>query len=130
MKSGWTIAGIIGIVVLVLLVCVGSAGMLMFNPFFGRGMLGRFGGYLPMIGFPMLRLAVPGIILLLLIVGVILFIAWVVQNERVAPMETRPTSMAPGETPLDVLKMRYAKGEITKEQFDAMKRDLGISASS
>jgi putative membrane protein len=28
------------------------------------------------------------------------------------------------ETPLEILKKRYAKGELTKEQFDQMKRDL------
>ena len=29
-----------------------------------------------------------------------------------------------GETPLDILKRRYAAGEITKEQFESMKKDL------
>lgn len=28
------------------------------------------------------------------------------------------------ETPVDILKRRYARGEITKETFERMKRDL------
>jgi len=29
------------------------------------------------------------------------------------------------ETALDILQQRYAKGEITREQFEQMKRDIG-----
>ena len=28
------------------------------------------------------------------------------------------------DTPIDIVKLRYAKGELTKEQFDQIKKDL------
>jgi len=31
---------------------------------------------------------------------------------------------AGAETPMDILKKRYAKGELTREEFEQMKRDL------
>jgi putative membrane protein len=37
--------------------------------------------------------------------------------------ESRPPERAP-ETALDILKKRYARGEITREEFEQMKRDL------
>jgi len=61
-----------------------------------------------------------------LILGVILLIwaiaahrsdkADVSDNESVRPEE---------ETALDILKKRYAKGDITKRQFVEMKKDIG-----
>jgi len=30
----------------------------------------------------------------------------------------------PGESALDILKRRYARGEITREQFEQMRRDV------
>ncbi len=37
--------------------------------------------------------------------------------------------MTPGqrESPVEILKRRYALGEITREQFEELKRTLGVS---
>lgn len=37
---------------------------------------------------------------------------------------TEPHTGQGSQTPLDVLKLRYARGEISKEQYEQMKRDL------
>lgn len=34
------------------------------------------------------------------------------------------TMILPDESPLDILKKRYARGEITKEEYDRLKRDI------
>ena len=34
------------------------------------------------------------------------------------------THSGPAETALEILKKRYAKGEVTREEFEQMKRDL------
>ncbi|MFZ0391539.1 MAG: SHOCT domain-containing protein [Calditrichia bacterium] len=38
--------------------------------------------------------------------------------------QTRQQPPASGETPLDVLKKRYARGEITREQYEQMRKDI------
>jgi putative membrane protein len=37
----------------------------------------------------------------------------------------RETCRRPLATPLEILKTRYAKGELSREEFDSMKRELG-----
>jgi len=56
-------------------------------------------------------------ILFLVAIGVLVY--FIVRNAK-----TGGSAGEPGETPLDILKKRYARGEITKEDFDRMKRDL------
>ncbi len=53
---------------------------------------------------------------LIVIGGIIAVIVWVVVK-----LTKRGTS---GRTPLDLARERYAKGEITKDQFDQIKNDL------
>jgi putative membrane protein len=39
----------------------------------------------------------------------------------------RPNQIGPaqsGQTPLEILKARYARGEISREEYDQMRRDL------
>ncbi len=65
-------------------------------------------------------------------VGIIALVIWLLvnqgnrnreyyQHQNQFPQPPNPQQ----ESPLDIIKMRYAKGEITKEQFEQMKKDLG-----
>lgn len=47
------------------------------------------------------------------IVGIVALVKWLFGASRHAR-----------ERPLDVLKTRYAKGEVTREQYEQMKKDL------
>ncbi len=38
------------------------------------------------------------------------------------PQFLQPRSVPTGQTPLEILKARYARGEITQEQFQEMRR--------
>ncbi len=64
------------------------------------------------------------LLFLVVVVAVIGGIIWLVTTQ--ARGTAAPTALPPQTSTLDVLKMRYAKGEITKEQFEEMRRDLGV----
>lgn len=57
------------------------------------------------------------VILALIIWGVVT----IVNNSR--PRDDR-RNLPPAHNALDILKKRYARGEITREQFEQMKRDI------
>jgi putative membrane protein len=59
-----------------------------------------------------------GLIIPLLIIGGIAYaLGWRPQFNQSGPAQTK-------QTPLELLKERYARGEITREQYDQMRLDL------
>ncbi|MBN1615114.1 MAG: SHOCT domain-containing protein [Deltaproteobacteria bacterium] len=56
-------------------------------------------------------------ILFILIVGMVVYA--LVRGKRITPL-----GIPPEDTALDILKKRYARGEIKKEEFEQMKHDL------
>ncbi len=77
--------------------------------------MGRFGRP-PLWGLMFL----PMLLFWALVIGGIVWLAFLPSRRA----GVSPSASSGREAPLDVLKMRYAKGEITKEQFDPMKKDL------
>jgi putative membrane protein len=71
----------------------------------GYGMMGWFG--------PIFML----VFWVLIIIAAVYIIKWIA---GLSQSETFKTS----EAPLDILKKRYAKGEITKAEFEEMKKDV------
>jgi putative membrane protein len=61
-------------------------------------------------------------LLFLILAGLLIY--FVVTQTRKPPAQDGRSPEAPSETPLDILKKRYARGEIDKEEFDRLKRDL------
>ena len=84
------------------------------------GGLGGWGGWIGMI----LGMLVP---LALLILGV-LIVVWLVSSSR--GTAGHPGGGAPGgvsreHSPMDIARERYARGEISREEFEQLRKDLG-----
>jgi putative membrane protein len=54
------------------------------------------------------------------ILGIVFLIRWLVISTR-----TGSHGPGPGDSPLEILKRRYARGEVNKEEFEEKKKDLG-----
>lgn len=57
-------------------------------------------------------------LILLILAGVIVY--FIFERSR----RSRTPGGATGESPVDILKRRYASGEITREEFDRLKKEI------
>ena len=120
-RSGWAIGIAIALVLILLvgagLIASGSWGQGYGQGYgwgmMGPGMMGGWGG-IPFMG-PIFCLALVG-----LVIGGVVLLARSWPGEPTGPGSGRPAS----ETPLEILKRRYASGEITKKQLEEMRRTL------
>ncbi|MCL5959189.1 MAG: SHOCT domain-containing protein [Chloroflexi bacterium] len=113
--QGRDIATIILVIVLVLLLfSLLGGGMMMWPGMMGWEGWGAWGGFSPFWGIVMLLFWV------LVIAGVVSLVVWLFQQGR--PSEVGPTT--PRTRALDILRERYARGEITRDEFEQMRRDL------
>jgi putative membrane protein len=61
-----------------------------------------------------------GWIIWVVIIGLIVYLIVKLTTQKGGGGQQGPSQ----ETPLDVLKKRYARGEISKEEFESIKKDL------
>jgi putative membrane protein len=92
-----------------------------------------------MMGFGLFGLLFMLLFLIIIVVAAVAAISWLFPRPLSAPPQGQTSrgfsashaeaplthsSAGQAETPLDILKRRYARGEITREEFEAMKEDL------
>lgn len=122
MQNTGLIIGVVLVIVLLVLL-LGGMGMMGFG--MGPGMMGGFGmhGWGGTFGANPLGWILMLVLWGLLLGGLALVVVSLARNSRASSAAPLPPS-ASGESPLDILKARYARGEITKEQFNEIKMDL------
>ena len=80
---------------------------------------GMFGGPWGSGGFGIFGMIFILVFWVLIIAGIVLVVKWLFEQGR-----SGGASASSGESALDILKKRYARGEIGKEEFEAKKKDL------
>ena len=77
---------------------------------YGAGLGFGLGGWLEMVGF------------VLLVVGFIVLVAWLVG--RATPAAQAAPPHAAGPDPVEVVRLRFARGEMTRDEYLAAKQTL------
>jgi len=78
------------------------------------GQSAPYGGHMMNYGFG-------GIWMWLIFLALAVFLVYIFVGQS---RKSGDSGRSPEETPLDILKKRYAKGEITKEEFENMKKNI------
>lgn len=81
----------------------------------GPGMMGWGMGY----GMGWLWMIIMIVFWIAVIIGIFLLIRWLILSTK-----TTSSHRSQEESALDILKKRYARGEIDKEEFEQRKKDL------
>lgn len=88
----------------------------------GWGWGGAYGTGVSIIG-----MTIMAIFWIAIVVGIVLLVIWLVRQAQGGHVTgTPPSGMGSGksETPVDILKARYARGEIDKAEFEEKLKDL------
>jgi putative membrane protein len=91
---------------------------MMAREFAGIGLLGRYSDHYDMMGGGWWWMWI------MWVVGFILFVLLIFLLVSGFRNSGRGVAPPPHETPLDILKRRYAAGEITREEYEQMRKDL------
>jgi len=75
--------------------------------------------WFPSSSFGWLGMGLGILIMIIFWAGLIALITWIVVKL------VRSGQKTSSESPLDIAKTRYARGEITKKEFEQIKKDLG-----
>ncbi|MDR7521852.1 MAG: SHOCT domain-containing protein [Armatimonadota bacterium] len=110
------IVALVVIGVLILLPLLGGFGMMGGWGMMGPGMMGPWSGGRWGAGWGMPFLG--GLFGLLILAGIVLAVVALTRREGVGP------SAGQAEAPLDILKRRLAKGEISRDEYEALKKEL------
>ena len=86
-------------------------------------MMGNF-GYSGFGGMGVVGMILGSIVMIGVVVGVILLIVWAARRSNETSNQTN--SLAPtNESAKEIVQARYAKGEITRDEYQQMLADLG-----
>ena len=110
------VAAVLGVLVLIAVLSIGMMGGS--GPMIGGRMMDAWGPGLGVLSLVMM------VVWLLLVMGAVLLVAWLVR-QLATGLGTGGRSRA-----LEILQERYARGEITREEFEQMRRDIAASNRS